>query len=62
MMVNYLISVTAVIILSVERVSLFDLKGDTILLMIICQCFVRLQAPRELQLQLLLTKLQWAEK
>lgn len=56
-MVNYLMSVIAVIILSVERVSLLGLKGDTILLPIICQCFVCLQAPREL-----LTKLEWAEK
>lgn len=61
-MVNYLISVIAVIILSVERVSLFGLKGDTTLLPIICQSFICLQAPRQLQLQLLLTKLKWAEK
>lgn len=58
-MLNCLISIIAVISLSVEGVSLFSLKGDTTLVLIQCQCFVCLQAPRELQL--LLTKVEWAE-
>lgn len=58
-MLNYLISITAVISLSVERVSLFGLKEDTIVVLILCQCFVCPQAPGETQL--LLTKVEWAE-
>lgn len=58
-MLNCLISIIAVISLSVERVSLFSLKENTVLLLILCQCFVCPQAPRELQL--LLTKVEWAE-
>lgn len=56
-MFNYLISIAAVINLSIGRVSLFSLKR--ILLLILCQRFVCLQVLRELQL--LLTKVQWAE-
>lgn len=45
-LVNSLISAIAVVIVSTGRLSLLGLKGDTVLLLIICQCFAYTQASR----------------